>query len=138
LLLTGSWQQSIAAASGGSQGVGEVAAASEDGSIKGDGGHNKGGSGFVVPLFLSPLTFSLFTFRFSLLGALEKASQKKKSEGEWSSILANFNFSLSKALEPCYTCCMWAGGTKSQFVVVGNFIRNSHNTCLKFNIRVKL
>ncbi len=32
----------------------------------------------------------------------------------------------------------WAGGTESQFVVVGKFMRDSHNTCLKFNIRVKL
>ncbi len=33
---------------------------------------------------------------------------------------------------------MWAGGTESQFVVVRKFIHDSHNTCLKFNIRVKL
>ncbi len=37
-----------------------------------------------------------------------------------------------------YTCCAWAGGTKSQFVVEGKFIRDSYNTCLKFNIRVKI
>jgi hypothetical protein len=50
-----------------------VAAALEDGSVKGSGGRNKGGGGFATPLFLSPLTFSLFNFHFSLLGALEKA-----------------------------------------------------------------
>jgi hypothetical protein len=42
----------------------EVAVALEDGSIKGDGSGNKGGGRFVVPLFLSLLTFSLFTFHF--------------------------------------------------------------------------
>ncbi len=34
-----------------------------------------------------------------------------------------------------YTRCAWAGGTKSQFVVERKFIRDSHNTSLKFNIR---
>jgi hypothetical protein len=33
---------------------------------------------------------------------------------------------------------MWAGGTKSQFVVKKKFIRDSHDTCLKFYIRVKI
>ncbi len=36
------------------------------------------------------------------------------------------------------TCCAWAGGTKSQFVVERKIIRDSHNTSLKFNIRVKI
>jgi hypothetical protein len=75
LLLTGSWQQRNAAAIGGSWGGREVAAAGgwrevavalEDVRVKGGGGHNKVGHGFAVPLFLSLLTFSLFTFHFSL------------------------------------------------------------------------
>jgi hypothetical protein len=37
-----------------------------------------------------------------------------------------------------YTCCAWAGGTESQFVVERKFICDSHNTSLKFNIRVKI
>jgi hypothetical protein len=37
-----------------------------------------------------------------------------------------------------YTCCAWAGGTESQFVVKREFIRELHNTSLKFNIRVKI
>jgi hypothetical protein len=37
-----------------------------------------------------------------------------------------------------YTRCAWAGGTKSQFVVERKFIHDSHNTSLKFNIRVKI
>jgi hypothetical protein len=40
----------------------EVAAALKDGSVKGGGGHNEGGVGLAVPIFLPPLTFSLFTF----------------------------------------------------------------------------
>ncbi len=31
-----------------------------------------------------------------------------------------------------------AGGTESQFVVEGKFIRDSLSTCLKFNIRAKI
>ncbi len=37
-----------------------------------------------------------------------------------------------------YTHCAWAGGTESQFVVERKFIRELHNTSLKYNIRVKI
>ncbi len=37
-----------------------------------------------------------------------------------------------------YTCCAWAGGTESQFVVERKVIRDLYNTSLKFNIRVKI
>jgi hypothetical protein len=37
-----------------------------------------------------------------------------------------------------YTCCAWAGGTESQFVVERKFIRELHNTSSKFNIKVKI
>jgi hypothetical protein len=36
------------------------------------------------------------------------------------------------------THCAWAGGTKSQFEVERKFIRDSHNTASKFNIRVEI
>jgi hypothetical protein len=63
-----------------------VTAALEDSSVKGGSSHNKGGGRFAIPLFLSPLTSHLLTFHFSLLRALEKASQNKKSEEERYSI----------------------------------------------------
>jgi hypothetical protein len=74
LLLTGSWQQRIAVASGSGRGGKEVAAAGgwrevavtlEDGSVNGGGCCNEGGGRFLVPLFLSSLTFSLSTLHFS-------------------------------------------------------------------------
>ncbi len=37
-----------------------------------------------------------------------------------------------------YTCCAWAGETKSQFVVERKFISDLHNTSSMFYIRVKI
>jgi hypothetical protein len=45
---------------------------------------------------------------------------------------------LVGAVLTTYPCCAWAGGTESQFVVGGKFIPDSYNTCLKFNIRLKI
>jgi hypothetical protein len=53
-----------------------VAAALEDGSIKGGSTSNEGGDGFAVPLFLSPLTFSLVTFHF--LDHLKRRAKKRR------------------------------------------------------------
>jgi hypothetical protein len=37
-----------------------------------------------------------------------------------------------------YTCCVWAGGTESQFAVERKFIPELHNTSSKFNNRIKI
>ncbi len=71
----------MAAARGGREvaaagGWREVAAALEDGSVKGAAAKTREAADLRSP------SFSLVTFYFSLLGALEKAGRKKKSEEE--------------------------------------------------------
>ncbi len=79
----------------------ELAVALEDGSIKGGSGCNKRGNKFGAILFLSLHSSHLLTFHFSLLGALEKAGQKKKSEEERLSIFY-FSILTCDCHRPCY------------------------------------
>jgi hypothetical protein len=105
-------QRPVAADRGGREvamagGWREVEAALEDGSVKGGGGCNEGDSGFAVPLFLSLLTFSLFTFHFSehLKRRAKKKRLKKKGHlfKHFYLRIATFYFPHSRTLEQTLT-----------------------------------